>query len=40
MEGRFEFNGKLNHTHEGSVGNLCTKEIAAKMQAVLDEQFK
>ena len=40
MEGRFEFNGRLNHTHEGSVGNLCTKEIAAKMQAVLDEQFK
>ena len=37
IEGSFEFNGKLNHTHEGSIGNLCTKEIAAKMTAAKKE---
>lgn len=50
--GEFEFNGTLNHTHEGSIGNLCNDKIADKMrrivgrfgfdkvQAVIDELLK
>ncbi|MFD2036642.1 argininosuccinate lyase [Belliella marina] len=26
---------KVNHTHEGSIGNLCTKEIKAKMDKAI-----
>lgn len=33
--GNFTYNTSLNHTHEGSVGNLCNKEIALMMDAVL-----
>lgn len=33
--GEFEYHGTLNHTHEGSIGNLCTDGIKAKMDAVL-----
>nr|MCR5003880.1 argininosuccinate lyase [Bacteroidales bacterium] len=33
--GEFEYHGTLNHTHEGSIGNLCTARIAAKMDKVL-----
>ncbi len=32
--GNFQFNGKIQHTHEGSLGNLCTAEIATKMARV------
>ena len=37
-EGKFEFdvNTGLNHTHKGSLGNLCTERIAAKMQDAAD----
>lgn len=50
--GEFEFNGTLNHTHEGSIGNLCNDKIADKMgrivgrfgfdkvQAAIDELLK
>ena len=40
-EGKFHYSGfeggtpsveKLNHTHKGSIGNLCTEEIARKME--------
>ena len=33
-EGKFEFdvNSGLNHTHKGSLGNLCTEEIKDKME--------
>ena len=40
-EGKFHYSGfeggtpsveKLNHTHKGSIGNLCTAEIAQKME--------
>ncbi len=40
-EGKFHYSGfeggtpsveKLNHTHKGSIGNLCTNEIAQKMK--------
>ncbi|MFM2118305.1 MAG: hypothetical protein RL316_1495, partial [Bacteroidota bacterium] len=26
---------QLNHTHEGSIGNLCTAAIAAQMNEVM-----
>ena len=32
-EGRFTADKQLHHTHAGSMGNLCTKEIRAKMAA-------
>jgi len=31
-EGKFQFSGELNHTHKGSIGNLCTAEIKEKMK--------
>ena len=31
-EGKFEWNGEISHTHKGSIGNLCTKEIGDKMK--------
>lgn len=33
--GQFEFHGTLNHTHEGSIGNLCNDRVKAKMDAIL-----
>ncbi len=35
MAGNFEYHGKLHHTHEGSIGNLCNDRIAEKMQSVV-----
>ena len=34
--GKFVANKQIHHTHEGSIGNLCTAEIAALMQQVVD----
>ena len=31
-EGKFSYRGELHHTHIGSIGNLCNKEIAGLMQ--------
>lgn len=36
IEGTFHFDGELHHTHEGSIGNLCTAEIRRRMQRELD----
>ena len=36
-EGNFKTDKKVNHTHEGSIGNLCTKEIRRKMTETLKE---
>ena len=33
--GQFRYDTNLQHTHEGSIGNLCTHEINEKMQKVL-----
>jgi argininosuccinate lyase len=33
--GSFSYSTQLNHTHEGSIGNLCTKEIAEEMKKVV-----
>ena len=32
--GRFEHNKQLNHTHEGSIGNLCNTEIKKLMDEI------
>ncbi|MCO6501015.1 MAG: argininosuccinate lyase [Vicingus serpentipes] len=32
LEGNFKPNKELKHTHEGSIGNLCLKEIKAKFE--------
>jgi argininosuccinate lyase len=34
--GNFKYKTSIHHTHEGSIGNLCTKEIKNQMQKVLD----
>jgi len=30
--GNFKPNKEVKHTHEGSIGNLCTDQIKAKME--------
>ena len=35
--GKFTYNTKVNHTHEGSIGNLCTLEIKQQMETLLTE---
>jgi argininosuccinate lyase len=35
QRGEFEYHGTLSHTHEGSIGNLCTAEIKEKFDAAL-----
>ena len=34
---QFVSNKQVNHTHQGSIGNLCTKEIKEKMQDVINK---
>ncbi len=34
--GEFEADLSVHHTHEGSIGNLCTDQIKTKMQLVID----
>lgn len=34
-EGRFNPEKQIEHTHEGSIGNLCNDRIQAKMKTVL-----
>jgi len=35
--GKFEVNTNLNHTHEGSLGNLCNQQIKDKMNKIIAE---
>ena len=35
--GTYKANKEVHHTHAGSIGNLCTKEIAAKMARAAEE---
>ena len=35
--GQFTYSTKLAHTHEGSIGNLCTDQIGAAMKKVVNE---
>ncbi len=34
--GNFTYNTDINHTHEGSIGNLGTEEIKQQMQQIID----
>jgi argininosuccinate lyase len=34
-EGKFNYTTAVNHTHEGSIGNLCNKEICQNMDKIL-----
>ncbi len=34
--GNFKYDTEIRHTHEGSIGNLCTAEIKKQMQTVLE----
>ena len=34
-QGVFTYNTTLNHSHEGSIGNLCNEQVAANMAKVL-----
>jgi argininosuccinate lyase len=36
-EGNFTPNKTVNHTHEGSIGNLCNDKISALMDSILAE---
>jgi argininosuccinate lyase len=36
-KGDFEFSGEIQHTHEGSIGNLCLDEIEKKMEKIINE---
>ncbi|WP_461643021.1 argininosuccinate lyase [Labilibaculum euxinus] len=33
-EGTFKYEGKVNHVHEGSIGNLCNDKIVDKMNEI------
>ena len=35
-DGTYTYSTKVEHSHEGSIGNLCTAEIAAAMQKLLN----
>ena len=35
--GKFTTDKQVHHTHEGSIGNLCTEEIALQLQAAVDQ---
>jgi len=34
--GNFKYDTSVHHTHEGSIGNLCTQEIKKQMQAITE----
>jgi argininosuccinate lyase len=34
--GKFTYDTSVNHTHEGSIGNLCTEEIKKQMGKVVN----
>ncbi len=35
-EGKFEYSTTVRHTHEGSIGNLCTAQIAEAMRIAIE----
>ncbi|MEP6748748.1 MAG: argininosuccinate lyase [Bacteroidota bacterium] len=35
-ENKFDYNTAVNHTHEGSIGNLCTDEIKGMMKKAME----
>jgi len=34
--GNFKYSTSVHHTHEGSIGNLCTEEIKRQMQKIIE----
>lgn len=36
QQGSFKYHGRLNHVHEGSIGNLCTDKIGLKMTRLME----
>ncbi len=34
--GNFKYDTSVHHTHEGSIGNLCTEEIKKQMRKVVE----
>ena len=32
--GKFAYTTEVKHTHEGSIGNLCTSQIADQMKSI------
>jgi argininosuccinate lyase len=36
-EGTYSYSTQIGHTHEGSIGNLCTSQIASQMKLVMDK---
>ena len=34
--GNFKYDTSVHHTHEGSIGNLCTEEIKKQMQTIAE----
>lgn len=37
QQGTFEAEAKVNHAHQGSIGNLCTEQIRVKMENVANQ---
>jgi len=37
QRGEYKPTRSVNHTHQGSIGNLCTAEIARKMKSILEK---
>ena len=37
QDGTFHYSGKLQHTHLGSIGNLCLPQIRARFQTLLEK---
>ncbi|MEQ8425117.1 MAG: argininosuccinate lyase [Cyclobacteriaceae bacterium] len=35
-QGQFQYSPKVNHTHEGSIGNLCLPEVKKMMEVEID----
>jgi argininosuccinate lyase len=35
-EGKYQWSTSIQHTHEGSIGNLCTDKIAARMKETIN----
>ena len=36
-DGSYTYSTQVSHTHEGSIGNLCTSQIASQMKWVMDK---
>lgn len=36
-EGKFSHNKQVNHTHEGSIGNLCNDQVELMKQKIIDQ---